>query len=65
VVVDGRAYGGGWYDWLTPCFTCSQALSVVIAYMLLGACWLILKTEGEVHNRARRWRTAAARHGRR
>jgi cytochrome d ubiquinol oxidase subunit II len=51
VEVDGRAYGGGWYDWLTP-FTLLTGLSVVIAYMLLGACWLILKTEGAVQERA-------------
>ncbi|MEE4108573.1 MAG: cytochrome d ubiquinol oxidase subunit II [Halieaceae bacterium] len=54
VVVDGRAYGGGWYDWLTP-FTMLTGIAVVIAYILIGACWLILKTEGEVHNRARRY----------
>jgi cytochrome d ubiquinol oxidase subunit II len=51
VEVDGRAYGGGWYDWLTL-FTLLTGLSVVIAYMLLGACWLILKTEGAVQERA-------------
>jgi cytochrome d ubiquinol oxidase subunit II len=53
VEVDGRAYGGGWYDWLTP-FTLLTGLAVVIAYTLLGACWLILKTEGEVQRRAQR-----------
>ena len=54
VVVDGRAYGGGWYDWLTP-FTMLTGVAVVIAYILIGACWLVLKTDGEVHNRARRY----------
>jgi len=54
VVVDGRAYGGGWYDWLTP-FTLLTGVAVVIAYILIGACWLILKTDGEVHNRARHY----------
>jgi len=52
VAVDGRAYGGGWYDWLTP-FTLLTGAAVVIAYLLIGACWLILKTEGEVQARAR------------
>jgi cytochrome d ubiquinol oxidase subunit II len=52
VTVDGRAYGGGWYDWLTP-FTLLTGFAVVIAYVLLGACWLILKTDGEVQARAR------------
>lgn len=51
--VDGRAYGGGWYDWLTP-FSLLTGVAVVIGYLLLGACWLVLKTEGEVHARARR-----------
>lgn len=52
IEVDGRAYGGGWYDWLTP-FTLLTGVAVVIAYTLIGACWLILKTEGEVQRRAR------------
>lgn len=53
VDVDGRAYGGGWYDWLTP-FTLLTGFAVVIAYLLIGACWLVLKTDGEVRERARR-----------
>jgi cytochrome d ubiquinol oxidase subunit II len=53
IEVDGRSYGGGWYDWLSP-FTVLTGVAVTIGYVLLGACWLILKTEGEVHDRARR-----------
>lgn len=53
VTVDGRAYGGGWFDWLTP-FTLLTGVAVVMGYVLLGACWLVLKTEGGVHDRARR-----------
>jgi cytochrome d ubiquinol oxidase subunit II len=53
ITVDGRAYGGGWYDWLTP-FSLLTGVAVVIGYLLMGACWLVLKTEGEVHDRARR-----------
>ncbi|MEO1078102.1 MAG: cytochrome d ubiquinol oxidase subunit II [Pseudomonadota bacterium] len=59
IEVDGRAYGGGWYDWLTP-FSLLTGLAVVIGYTLLGTCWLILKTEGEVQARARRLAKAAA-----
>jgi len=59
VAVDGRAYGGGWYDWLTP-FTLLTGFAVVIAYTLLGACWLILKAEGEVQARARHLARRAA-----
>ena len=53
VNVDGRAYGGGWWDWLTP-FSLLNGVAVAIAYVLLGACWLVLKTEGAVQARARR-----------
>lgn len=52
--VDGRAYGGGNWDWLTP-FSALTALAVVVGYAMLGATWLILKTEGETLARARRF----------
>jgi len=45
VRVDGRAYGGGWFDWLSP-FSLLTGASVVTGYALLGSCWLIWKTEG-------------------
>ena len=45
--VEGRAYGGGWWDWLTP-FSVLTGVSVVVAYALLGATWLILKAEGKL-----------------
>lgn len=51
VTVTGRAYGGGWWDWLTP-FSILTGLSVVAGYMLLGATWLIMKTEGDLRERA-------------
>lgn len=51
ITVAGRAYGGGWLDWLTP-FTVLTGLSVVVGYALLGACWLIVKTEGETERHA-------------
>jgi cytochrome d ubiquinol oxidase subunit II len=51
VKVTGRAYGGGWWDWLTP-FTLLTGVAVVIGYALLGACWLVMKTEGELRSRA-------------
>jgi cytochrome d ubiquinol oxidase subunit II len=51
-VVDG-AYAGGWWDWLTP-FTILCGVAVVVGYALLGACWLLWRTEGELHDRARR-----------
>jgi cytochrome d ubiquinol oxidase subunit II len=56
IEVHGRAYAGGWWDWLTP-FSLLTGASLVIAYALLGATWLIWKTEAEVNARARRLAT--------
>jgi cytochrome d ubiquinol oxidase subunit II len=55
VTVSGRAYGGGWLDWLTP-FSLLTGVSLVAGYAMLGACWLIWKTEGGCQDRA--WRLA-------
>ena len=54
VEVSGRAYAGGGFDWLTP-FSLLVGFAVVIGYVLLGSCWLILKTEGELREGARKW----------
>jgi cytochrome d ubiquinol oxidase subunit II len=51
--VEGRAYAGGWWDWLTP-FSLLTGVSVVVGYALLGACWLNWKTDGETQQHARR-----------
>jgi cytochrome d ubiquinol oxidase subunit II len=51
--VNGRAYGGGWWDWLTP-FSLLTGASLVVGYALLGAAWLVWKTEGRLHADARR-----------
>jgi len=47
ITVEGRAYAGGWWDWFTP-FSLLVGVSLVIGYGLLGATWLIMKTEGDV-----------------
>lgn len=57
IEVSGRAYAGGWWDWLTP-FSVLTGLALIAGYGLLGACWLIWKTEGELQTRFRvlaRW----------
>lgn len=54
VAVEGRAYAGGNWDWLTP-FSALTALALVVGYAMLGATWLIFKTEGETLERARRF----------
>jgi cytochrome d ubiquinol oxidase subunit II len=52
--VDGRHYGGGWWDWLTP-FSLLTGVSLVVGYGLLGATWLIMKAEDELQAKARRY----------
>jgi len=49
--VEGRHYAGGWWDWLTP-FSILTGVSLAIGYALLGATWLVLKTEGALRERA-------------
>jgi cytochrome d ubiquinol oxidase subunit II len=49
--VEGRHYAGGWWDWLTP-FSILTGVSTVVGYALLGATWLVLKTEGGLRDRA-------------
>ncbi len=53
IAVEGRAYAGGNWDWLTP-FSVLTAVALVVGYAMLGATWLMLKTEGETLARARR-----------
>ncbi len=53
IVVDGRQYGGGWWDWLTP-FSLLTGAALVVGYALLGATWLIMKTQGALRERAYR-----------
>ncbi len=53
VHVEGRGYGGGWWDWLTP-FSVLTGLALVTGYSLLGATWLVMKTEGELRDEAYR-----------
>ncbi|MCB2101328.1 MAG: cytochrome d ubiquinol oxidase subunit II [Rhodobacterales bacterium] len=52
ITVNGRAYGGGWWDWLTP-FSLLTAAALAVGYALLGATWLVLKTDGALRDRAR------------
>lgn len=47
IEVTGRAYSGGWFDWLTP-FSLLVGVAVIFGYTLLGICWLIIKTSGEL-----------------
>lgn len=53
IPVEGRAYAGGWWDWLTP-FSVLTGIALVVGYTLLGATWLVMKTEDELARYARR-----------
>jgi cytochrome bd ubiquinol oxidase subunit II len=52
--VEGRVFAGGPLDFLTP-FSVLTGIALVFGYGLLGAGWLVLKTEGDVQARARRY----------
>jgi cytochrome d ubiquinol oxidase subunit II len=53
IPVVNRTYAGGWWDWLTP-FSLATGVALVIGYALLGATWLVMKTTGELLEKARR-----------
>jgi cytochrome d ubiquinol oxidase subunit II len=50
--VSGRAFSGGMLDWLTP-FTLFCGLGLTIAYALLGATWLVMKSENPLQDKMR------------
>jgi cytochrome d ubiquinol oxidase subunit II len=52
--VEGRAYAGGWWDWVSL-YSLVTGAGLVAGYALLGAAWLIWKTDGALHVRARRY----------
>lgn len=52
IEVTDRAYSGGWFDWLTP-FSILTGIAVVVGYALLGATWLVLKTEHALQSQMR------------
>lgn len=51
--VEGREYAGSSMDWLHP-FVLMVGAGLVFGYALLGATWLVLKTEGALQAWARR-----------
>jgi cytochrome bd ubiquinol oxidase subunit II len=51
--VEGRHFAGSSFDWLSP-FPIATGVALMFGYGLLGACWLILKTQGELQDWARR-----------
>src|SRR6478735_8555619 len=52
IKVENGQFAGGTFDFATP-FALLCGLGVVTGYALLGACWMVMKTEGPVADRAR------------
>ena len=51
----GRYVSGFGTGWNYPLFAAAIALALPMAYVLMGAAWLIMKTEGELQERAIAW----------
>jgi cytochrome bd ubiquinol oxidase subunit II len=51
--VDDRHFAGTSFDWVAP-FPLAVGVALMFGYGLLGATWLVLKTEGDLQNWARR-----------
>ena len=51
----GRYISGFGEGWNYPLFAAAIALALPAAYALLGAAWLIMKTEGELQEKAIHW----------
>jgi cytochrome d ubiquinol oxidase subunit II len=54
VTLRDQHFAGAAFDWLTP-YSLLVAAGLVAGYAFLGACWLVWRTESELHGRARRW----------
>jgi cytochrome d ubiquinol oxidase subunit II len=54
IAVNGRDFAGGPFDWVAP-FPILCGLGLALGYALLGAAWLVLKTEGALRDWAYRW----------
>ena len=55
----GRYISGFGEGWNYPVFAGAIALALPMAYALLGAAWLVMKTEGELQERAIGWARTA------
>ncbi len=51
----GRYISGFGSGWNYPLFAAAIAMALPAAYVLLGACWLVMKTEGALQEKAIGW----------
>lgn len=51
--VENGAFAGGLFDWLTP-FSVFTGAGLLVDYALLGATWLVMKTDGKLQADMRR-----------
>jgi cytochrome d ubiquinol oxidase subunit II len=54
VKLSGNAFAGRPFDWFSG-YSVLVAIGLLAGYALLGACWLVWRTGGELHEKARRW----------
>ncbi|TMG81916.1 MAG: cytochrome d ubiquinol oxidase subunit II [Betaproteobacteria bacterium] len=53
IPIAGRHFNGGSFEWMTP-FALLTGVGLIAGYALIGACWLVMKTEGELQAWARK-----------
>jgi cytochrome d ubiquinol oxidase subunit II len=53
VEVEGRSFAGGSFDWLDA-YSVMTGIALIFGYALLGSTWLVMKTEGETQQWARK-----------
>ena len=53
IKVEGRSFAGGAFDWLNA-YSVMTGAAVVFGYALLGATWLVMKTDNETQDWARK-----------
>jgi len=53
IPIAGRQFNGGSFEWATP-FALLTGVGLIVGYALIGACWLIMKSEGALQEWARR-----------
>jgi cytochrome d ubiquinol oxidase subunit II len=51
--VVGRSYAGGPFDWISA-YSMMTGMALIFGYALLGASWLVMKTEGDTQSWGRK-----------